>query len=171
MAAEGSKEFTSTLRNNQPKGPFIVDTGGCACALQEQLNTDAWRCLANNPDGIYQGQDGKWFYAVNQGNPASMTDAPNSDSNPPDTATAYEIQDGQWYLYPDDSDDRDTRRIRDITCTGQNQTQASTKFYDQSAALLSGENYPCWQPGTAPLSLQTASQWKATGCKLGFYCE
>lgn len=171
MAAAGSKEFTSTLQDNKPRGPFFIDTGGCACALQEQLDTEAWRCLANTPEGIYDGQDGKWFRAVDQENPASLTGPANSDSNPPDTAKAYQIKDGQWWSFPSNGEGGVPGNVQDVTCTGRNQTQASVTFYNQTAALLSGQNYPCWQPGTAPLPLQTASEWDATGCKLGFFCK
>ena len=171
MAAAGSTEFTDTLQKNSPKGPFFIDTGGCECALQEQLLTEAWRCLANTPENVYQGQDGKWFYALDQNNQASLTEPPNSDSNPPDRAKAYEIKNGQWWTFPENGDDGVTGNVPDMTCTGFNQTQASETFYNQSAALLSGQDFPCWQPGTAPLPLQTAESWNTTGCKLGFFCE
>ena len=171
MAAAGSSEFSSSLKANKPKGPVFVDDGGCLCALQNQLHTDAWRCLANTPENLYDGQDGKWFYAVDQSNPDSVTEPENSDSNPPDLSSAYEIKNGQWYMFPDDGDDGVPDNVQDITCSGNNQTQASAKFYNQTNALLSGQDYPCFQPGTAPLVIQTASEWNKTGCKLGFYCE
>lgn len=171
MAAAGSTAFSSTLEANKPRGPVFVDDGGCLCALQERLDEEAWRCLANTPDNLYDGQDGKWFYAIDQSNTASLTEPANSDSNPPDTDKAYEIKDGQWWKFPEHGEDGVPENVQDTECTGFNQTQASTKFYNQTDALLSGQDSPCWQPGTAPLVIQTASEWNTTGCKLGFFCE
>lgn len=171
MAAAGSTAFTESLQANKPKGPFFIDTGGCECALQERLSTEAWRCLADIPENVYEGQDGKWFYPVNPNDTDSLTEPANSDSNPPDVAQAYEIKDDEWWSFPDDEEDGVTGSVPDGTCTGYNQTTASAKFYNQSAAILSGEDYPCWQPATAPLVIQTPSEWNTTGCKLGFFCE
>jgi len=168
MAAAGSSAFSSTLIANQPKGPFFIDTGGCGCALQEQLDKAAWRCLANATESMYQGQDGKWFYAANQENAASLKQPENSDSNPPDTGTAYEIQNNQWSSFPHDGG---PVHAQDVSCTGHNATQASETFYKDMATLVSGQDDPCWQPGTLPLVIQNATEWNATGCNLGFFCE
>ena len=171
METAGSSAFEQKLQENKPKGPFFIDTGGCECALQEQLNKEAWRCLANTPENIYTGQDGKWFYAFSQSDPDSLTEPPNSNSNPPDIAEPYEIKNGQWWTFPSDGDDGVAGNVQDQFCTGVNQTSASETFYNQTAALLSGQDFPCWQPGSVPLVLQTASEWNTTGCKLGFFCK
>ena len=171
MAAAGSNLFSSSLQANQPRGPFIIDTGGCECALQEQLSTEAWRCLGNTPQNIYDGQDGKWFFALDQSNTNSLREPVSSDSNPPDPEQAYEIKNGHWYSFPDDGDNGVTGNVQDKSCTGRNQTRASALFYNQSASVFSGNDWPCWQPATAPLVIQTPSEWNTTGCKLGFFCE
>ncbi len=122
MAAAGSSAFSSALITNQPRGPFFIDTGACGCALQEQLDKAAWRCLANATESIYQGQEGKWFYAVNEEDRTSLNLPGNSDSNPPDTGTAYEIQNDQWSTFPADGG---LGNAQDLSCTGQNATQVS----------------------------------------------
>ena len=171
METAGSSAFEQKLQANKPRGPFFIDTGGCECALQDKDSEEAWRCLANTPENIYEGDDGKWFYAVDQANSDSLTEPENSDSNPPDTAKAYEIKNGEWWTFPSDADDGVTGNIQDQFCTGLNQTSASETFYNQSAALLSGQDFPCWQPGAVPLVLETAATWNTSGCKLGFFCE
>lgn len=168
MAAAGSDAYSSTLIANQPKGPFFIDTGACGCALQSQLDKEAWRCLANETQSIYQGQGGKWFYAVNQENTASLTQPENANDNPPDLGTAYQIQNNQWSTFPDDGG---PGNAQDVSCTGQNATMASAKFYNDMATMVSGQDDPCWQPGTLPLVIQNATEWNATGCNLGFLCE
>lgn len=165
MAAAGSNAFSSGLMANRPEGPFFIDTGSCGCALREELDKAAWRCLVSATDGMYEGQDGKWFYAVSQNNKASLKDPINSDSNPPDPSTEYEIRDDRWSRIPDDGTPEDDG------CTGQNATEASSTFYAKLSGLKSGKDNPCWQPGTLPLVIQDATQWNATGCKLGFFCE
>jgi hypothetical protein len=122
MAAAGSSAFSSTLITSQPKGPFFIDTGVCGCALQEQLGKAAWRCLANGTESIYKGQDGKWFYAVRTEDSASANQPINSDSNPPDTGTAYQINNDQWSTFPSDGG---PKNAQDVSCTGQNATQVS----------------------------------------------
>ena len=99
MAAQGPSAIAANLNASEPKGPTFLDTGGCRCALQEQLEKDAWRCVANITGDVYTGQTGQWFYAGNQTDPDSLKDPTNSDSNPPDTDTAYEIQNNQFQPY------------------------------------------------------------------------
>ena len=174
MAASGSNEFTGALKDAQPQGPFFIDTGGCGCALQEKLSRDAWRCIANLTENAYDGDSGKWYYAANQANPASIQAPENSDSNPPDTGTAYEIKDNNfWSSSEANSTDptSDTQDIQDVYCTGDNSTQASAQFYQTLADVISGKDLPCWQPGTLPLQIQSAESWNQTGCNAGFFCE
>lgn len=168
MAAAGSDAFSSGLMTNRPKGPFFIDTGSCACALQEELDKKAWRCRVSATDGMYEGQDGKWFYAVNQKSSASLEDSMNSDSNPPNQETAYEIGDDRWSRIPDEGAPENDE---DASCTGRNATEASSTFYTKLSDLESGGDNPCWQPGTLPLVIQDATSWNATGCKLGFFCK
>ena len=170
MAAAGSTEFTNALDQNKPRGPFFIDSAGCECALQEKLSIPAWRCITNVPENLYDGDDGKWFYAVDDSNNDSVTEPENSDSNPPNLSKAYEIKSNEFWTFPTDGDDGVTGNVQDVVCTGQNQTQASAAFYNQSSAILSGQDDPCWQPGTIPLPLQTAEDWNTTGCKHGFFC-
>lgn len=68
----------------EPTGPYFIDTGGCRCALQTEVNKEAWRCISNTTQDIYQGDSGKWFFAVNQSDSASLTAPANSSTNPPD---------------------------------------------------------------------------------------
>ena len=72
--------------------PTLIDDGGCRCALQEELDTEAWRCIANMTDNIYSGQMGKWFFAVNKTDRNSLKDSPNSDRNPPNLTLPYIIK-------------------------------------------------------------------------------
>lgn len=171
MAAEGSNDFFSGVTDTQPKGPLFADDGGCRCALQEALDRESWRCIANTTSNIYSGQTGKWFLAVNQANPASLQESTNSDSNPPNVSTPYVIRgEGQNPEFVDISSTTDTTALGDMTCSGKNDTEASSTLYKyiaESTELLS----QCWQPGTTPLIIQNASQWIATGCNLGFLCK
>lgn len=172
MAAEGSSAFSSILLANQPKGPFFIDTGACQCALQEILDQEAWRCISvNATENIYQGNDGKWYFAVDQNNSASITDSKDSDSNPPDTGTEYEIQDDQFQPFSDSNVTATAVGVQNLACTGQNDTTASGQYYERMDALVSGQMNPCWQPGTVPLVIQTQSSWNKNGCNLGFLCK
>ena len=146
----------------------MIDTGGCECALQEQLGSEAWRCLFDNIASIYNGQDGKWFYAINQTDNASLTEPENSDSNPPNLSKSYDIQTDRWRIF---SPLTEAGNANYALCTGINNTQASETFYKDVNALLSGRDNPCLQPGTVPLIVQSASSWNATGCSLGFFCK
>lgn len=165
--AAGSSEFTDKVEAAKPKGPFFIDDGGCGCALQDKLEKDAWRCMANATQSPYEGDTGKWFYAVNQADPESLTAPVNSNSNPPDTSLAYEIREGQFWSYPED--DLSTRQ--DVICTGENATDASAQAYKDLEKLESGEGLPCLQPGTMPLQIQSREQWDVLGCLPGFFCK
>lgn len=172
MAAEaGSHDSSSTDMQILPQGPLFIDDGGCICALQEELGKEAWRCVANSTT-IYFGQTGKWFFAVNQSNPASLRELPNSASNPPNLATSYIIQgEGQNEGFVDSSLENEDTDLEDLTCSGENDTEASTTLYRYLAASATLSLSPCWQPGTIALIIQNASEWNATGCNLGFFCE
>ena len=188
--AAGSQLFAETLNASEPTGPFFVDTGACRCALQEELSGEAWRCVGNGTEDLYSGQAGKWFWAL-KNNTASLTDPVYSDSNPPNTTTAYINLDGHFVpvsanaksngdsiIGPniDPVDDRIaasniTNFAQDQQCTGKNDTQASMQFYQGLIAVNSVEGLPCWMPGTIPVLLQNSTSWKSSGCNLGFWCE
>ena len=166
--------FSGALKDVQPKGPFFIDTVGCGCALQEKLNSEAWRCIANVTQDAYDGDNGKWYYAVNQADPGSLQAPENSNSNPPDTATVYYIQNGNFSKISDTNPvdvNSNVQDIQDFACTGVNQTVASTQFYEQLADVSSGKDLPCWQPGTLPLPIQDVQSWDSIGCLPGFYCK
>lgn len=172
MAAEGLDDsiFNVTEARSQSFGPLFADDEECMCALQFELGKEAWRCLANFTSNIYSGQTGKWFFAVNQANPASLQKPINSDSNPPDVGTAYVIQgDGHNGEFVDITHEKPSIALGDMTCSGNNDTEVSSALYKHlpAARYLSA----CWQPGTTPLIIQNASEWNATGCNLGFLCK
>lgn len=172
MTVENPGDFPSGLTNIQPKGPLFADDGGCRCALQEALDRESWRCIANTTIDIYSGQTGKWFFAVNQTNPASLHDLPNSDTNPPNVGTSYFVQgQGQSAEFVVVTLKNETTDLEDMTCSGKNDTKASSALYEYLAVSETDSLSPCWQPGTIALILQNASEWNATGCNLGFLCK
>ena len=173
MAEDGlSQNISSSTMEGQPKGPMLIDEGGCRCALQEELDTEAWRCIANTTDNIYSGQTGKWFFAVDKTNRHSLKDSPNSDTNPPNLTRSYMIKgDGQDREFAVITPSDEAADLEDATCSGRNDTKASSAFYRYMAASLVHSSSPCWQPGIIPLTIQNASEWNATGCNLGFLCK
>lgn len=167
-----SQDNPSGETEAQLTGPTLIDDGGCTCALQEQLSTEAWRCLANTTTNIYSGQTGKWFFAINQTNPASLRDSPNSDSNPPNVTTSYAIQGyGKKAEFVAITSSNEPADLGDVTCSGKNDTKASSAFYRFATTSRVESLSPCWQPGIVPLTIQNASEWNATGCNLGFFCK
>lgn len=169
MAEDGlSQNISSTI----PKGPTLIDDAGCRCALQEELDTEAWRCILYPFDNIYSGQDGKWFFAVNKTNRHSLNDSPNSDKNPPNLTRSYIIKENgrdREFAVVTPSDEYADSDV--ATCSGRNDTEASSAFYRYIAATLVHSLSPCWQPGVLPLAIQNASEWNATGCNIGFLCK
>ena len=187
QSAAGSQLFTETLQASEPTGPFFVDTGACRCALQEELSGEAWRCIGNGTEDMYSGQAGKWFWAL-ENNTSSLRDPVYSDSNPPNTTTAYINLNGQFVpLTANTASDEDSTTGSNIApvndsnntaafaknqqCTGKNDTQASVQFYQGLRAVNSEEYLPCWMPGTVPVVIQNSTSWKSSGCSLGFWCE
>lgn len=190
QSAAGSQLFAETLQASEPTGPFFVDTGACRCALQEELSGDAWRCVGNGTEDLYSGQAGKWFWA-RENNTSSLRDPLYSDSNPPNTITAYINLNGQLVPFPANTtsngdssagpnlvpvEDKTaasnvTSFAQDQRCTGNNDTQASMQFYQGLRAVNSEEYLPCWMPGTVPVLIQNSTSWKSSGCNLGFWCE
>ena len=188
--AGGSQLFAETLNASEPTGPFFVDTGACRCALQEELSGEAWRCVGNGTEDLYSGQAGKWFWAL-ENNTFSLRDPVYSDSNPPNTTTAYINLNGQFVPVPAKTtsngdpttsptilpvDDRIAASniitfAQDQQCTGKNDTQASMQFYQGLRVVMSEEDLQCWMPGTIPVLLQNSTSWKSSGCNLGFWCE
>ncbi|KAL9066079.1 MAG: hypothetical protein Q9161_007804 [Pseudevernia consocians] len=172
MAAQGSDEFASGITETQPTGPLFVDNGGCRCALQETLGKESWRCIANTTSNIYSGQTGRWFFAADQDDPASLQELPNSDSNPPNLGTSYVIEgEGQNAEFVLITSKNETTDLGDITCSAKNDSDASSYLYQFMAVSATDSLSPCWQPGTIPLIIQNARQWNAKGCNLGFLCE
>ena len=131
MAEDGlSRNKSSSIMDGQPKGPTLIDDEGCRCALQEELDTEAWRCIANTTDNIYSGQTGKWFFAVNKTDRNSLKDSPKSNINPPTLTTSYIIkgngQDAEFAVITPSDEAAD---FKDATCSGRNDTKASSAFY------------------------------------------
>ena len=190
QSAAGSQLFAETLQASEPTGPFFVDTGACRCALQEELSGEAWRCIANGTEDVYSGEAGKWFWAL-ENNTSTLRDPVYSDSNPPNTTTAYINLNGQFVpLLANITSNEDsttgsnitpvngkiaasniTTSAQDQQCTGKNDTQASKQFYQGLRAVNSEEYLPCWIPGTVPVVIQNSTSWKSSGCNLGFWCE
>ena len=190
QSAAGSQLFAETLQASEPPGPFFVDTGACRCALQEELSGEAWRCVGNGTENLYSGQAGKWFWA-RENKTSSLRDPVYSDSNPPNTTTAYINLNGQFVPFPANTTSNGdsstgtnlvpvedgtaasniTSSAQDQQCTGNNDTQASMQFYQGLRAVNSEEYLPCWMPGTVPVLIQNSTSWKSSGCNLGFWCE
>lgn len=167
-----SQNVSESVTQSPPTGPTLIDDAGCRCALQEELSTEAWRCVANITNNIYLGQTGKWFFAVNQINSASLHDPINSDSNPPNLSTSYFIEkNGQSVRFVKTASSDETTNLGDAICSGRNDTNASSAFYRYVATSVTMSSSICWQPGIIPLVLQNASEWNVTGCSLGFLCE
>ena len=127
MALQGIADVSSNLTESQTTGPIFIDDAECKCALREELGKEAWRCT-NVTSNIYLGQSGKWFFAVNQTDALSLKESSNSDSNPPNLHASYAIQsEGQNAKYVEVT-------LRDMDCSGVNDTEASTDFYTLMAA-------------------------------------
>lgn len=190
QSAAGSQLFAETLQASEPTGPFFIDTGACRCALQEELSGEAWRCIGNATGDLYAGEAGLWFWAL-ENNTSSLSEPLYSDSNPPNTTTAYfDLNDQFVPLIANTTSNEDSSTASDIIpvdnrsaasniatsaqdqqCTGINDTQASTQFYQRLRAVNSGDYLPCWMPGTIPVVIQNSTSWKSSGCNLGFLCE
>ncbi len=190
QSAAGSQLFAETLQASEPTGPFFVDTGACRCALQEELSGEAWRCVGNGTEDLYSGEAGKWFWAL-ENNTSSLRDPVYSDSNAPNTTTAYINLNGQFVPFVANTTSNDnstpgsniapvddriaasntTTFAQDQQCTGKNDTLASMQFYQGLRAINSEEYLPCWMPGTVPVVIQNSTSWKSSGCNLGFWCE
>lgn len=172
MAAGVSNEFASGVAELQLTGPLFADDKGCRCALQEELGKESWRCIANATSNIYSGQSGKWLFAVNQSNTASLHEPINSDSNPPDVGTLYVIDDAEQNAkFVLSTPQNEVSDLPDMICSGKNATEASSTLYKLIAVSMTESLSPCWQPGIIPLIMQNASQWNVTGCNLGFLCK
>lgn len=181
MAAEVlPQNFSLDTITTQPVGPIFIDDEECTCALQEALGTEAWRCVTNSTSEVYSGQTGKWFFAINQTDIASLRDSPNSDSNPPNTSMSYVIEgEGRNAKFKEMNSSSITTDSSNITtdlgyvrCSGNNNTEDSSDFYRVMAMpSVMAFSVPCWQPGVIPLVMQNQSAWNATGCNLGFFCN
>ena len=172
MAVGGSDDFASGVAENQPTGPLFADDKGCRCALQEELGKESWRCIANATSNIYSGQSGKWLFAVNQSDTASLHDPINSNSNPPDADILYVIDDTEQNAkFVLSTPQNEISDLPDMICSGKNDTDASSTLYKLMAVSMTESLSPCWQPGIMALILQNVSQWNATGCNLGFLCK
>ncbi len=167
------------LDDTETPGPVFIDKAECRCTLQETLGTVAWRCihiqeisdLFVEPTGT--DQSGKWFFATNQSDPASLQDLPNSNRNPPNITTSYAIEgdkEEDWrfveFTSPSDLTDLDG-----AICSGKNDTESSSAYYRYLATVKVSSESECWQPGTVALLIQNTTQWNATGCSLGFLCK
>ena len=172
MAPGGSDDLALVVTELQSIGPLFADDRGCRCALQEELGKESWRCIANVTSNIYSGQSGKWLFAVNQSNTASLHEPINSDSNPPDVGSQYIIDDAEKNAtFVQSKPQNEVSDLPDMICSGINDTEASSTLYKLIAVSMTESLSPCWQPGILPLIMQNASQWNATGCNLGFLCK
>ena len=164
--------FYPGAERNLPKGPTFIDDEDCTCALQEKLSTEAYRCISNLTFDIYSGPSGKWFFANDQFNPASLHDPYNSSTNPPNVTASYLIEgEGQDEKFVSTKTYNKTEYLEYFKCSGKNDTNSSSLFYDMIATSMVTSRLPCWQPGTKALVMQNASLWNATGCNLGFFCK
>ena len=171
MATESEWQEFTEFTDFQPKGPIFIDDEGCRCALQEELGTAAWRCTDSpDDDDIYSGERGKWFFATNQTDPASLQALPNSERNPPVLHPSYVLsEEGQTTTFEVIDPSYEFSSLD--SCTGRNDTDASANFYRLLVTSKMMSPSPCWQPGIIAVAVQNASAWNATGCNLGFYCK
>ena len=167
-----SQNASSVIDQNHPIGPIFIDDDRCRCALQTRLSTEAWRCLDDWSSNLYSGDTGKWFFAVNPTDVASLRDPLNSDRDPPNLTESYRIDHhGQnAHFVSMNTSDEDVGGM-DKYCTGKNDTQLSSLYYGVVVRSQVISLSPCWQPGMIALTLQNASGWNATGCNLGFLCK
>ena len=173
MAEDGlSQDPFPRLMELQPKGPTFIDDEECRCALQEKLDTEAWRCIDDWSHNIYVGQTGKWFIALNKTNRDSLKDSPSSNINPPNLTRSYIIKgNGQDAEFEATTPSDEAADLDDAICSGKNDTEASSALYRVAEILLVESSSPCWQPGVISLNIQNASEWNATGCNRGFLCK
>ena len=122
MAANGIPQNFSSEMADDPVGPVFVDDEGCVCALQEALETEAWRCTYS--EATYGGQAGKWFFAMEQNNPESLHAPMNLDSNPAIVNQSYTIVgEGQDATFRNiTSPFNETTDAIDEACSGRNDT-------------------------------------------------
>ena len=165
-----------------PTTPQFIDTASCRCALQdgEELNpidgnsTEAWRCIGNSTENIYQGSNGKWFLPINPPLSSDLDESLSWGGNPPDTESPYIDISSDGSLVPYDMTAVSQLSLVDQACTGKNDTKQSSQYYAQIESLKSGGSgasaSPCLQTDADPITIQNATSWNETGCSLGFYC-
>ena len=171
-------------KDKLPQGPFYIDTESCQCALQLYNQTavtsahsrEAWRCIGDHKENAYTGENGKWFLPTDK-NDGSLIDTNESDywaGTPPDLQKTYIINNATHELQPLDANVESQLSIVDQACSGQNDTEQSTRYYDEVKQVESG-NQPIPPPlcygGTQPVELQNASAFADKGCNLGFFCK
>ncbi len=174
MATESvSQNFSSndidSLDDPGSLGPTFIDETECRCHLQEALGKEAWRC--SHIDETDPFSVGIWFFAINQSDPVSLQDLPNSNRNPPNMSTSFIIDDKEGDLKFMKLTSLSDPPLDNSTCTGKNDTKSSSDYYRMLAPALVSSGSECWQPGTVALVIQNVTQWNATGCSLGFLCK
>lgn len=174
-----------------PKGPDYIDSGTCRCSLQatnvqqqdnnNALVSEAWRCTLNQTANPYVGASGMWFVPTNTPDSLGLDFAQNESwaGNPPSLQTPYILQgpDNRFNgsLVPYNSESPSGLDSDDQKCTGQNDTDASTLYYEgvqkqlQKNSLLLRDT--CLLKGSVAVPLGNVSYFEKNGCPLGFLCK
>lgn len=159
------------------QAPLFLDTAACVCALRESPDnstSQAWQCRGNATTDPNTSVSGKWFNAPNVGNSSTaLEDA----SSPPDTRSPLVASEDST-LTPLASVNPNPLSLFDQDCTGINQTNFTTSYYQASRESAQGQPpiaaVPCLRPGAIPITLTLASAWQNEtifiGCKEGFFC-
>ena len=136
----------------------------------------AWRCIGDAKEDIYEGTSGKWFPTDHIGRRADLNQTQNWDKNPPTLNATYIIkqEDGQSHsLVPLKDDTEPKPSLVDQLCTGKNDTEQTTMYYNATNDIAEGktpERFGCIQKGAVPIIMQNITSWQERGCNLGFQC-
>ena len=160
-----------------PHGPVFLDTGACLCALLNPPNnstSQVWQCQGNATSDPYTSNSGKWFNTPSVGSLSTVLD---DASNPPDTDNPLVVSNNST-LVDLASVHPNPLSIFDQACTGVNQTNFTSSYYQAKDAIARKQPpvaaAPCWRPGAIPIPLTSASSWQNEttfiGCKQGFFC-
>ncbi|KAF7546975.1 hypothetical protein G7Z17_g8039 [Cylindrodendrum hubeiense] len=163
-------------QEDEVKGPIFLDTQACLCAMQtlpstgSSKDTAAWQCIGNQTQSVYDVTSGKWFNTLHGGDDVDLyfTD----DSNGPDT-TEPKIWSTKSKSLKEFSNEK-SLSVYDRACTGKNNTDFSTSYYQAAIQMSNGDTpiaaTPCWRPGAYPMQLQGVDSWLSNGCSEGFLC-
>lgn len=156
--------FNSTL-----EGPQYVDNASCICRLRT-IPYQAWRCSGNATEDVLT--TGKYYPPVDGTSPLN-NDTEIWSGPKANTTVAYKVGGTNFRTLLPITDDSDSgSSVQDQVCTGQNDTEKSTVYYQQVDQIQDGIiPQLCFLKDAVPVTIQNGTSWDETGCNAGFFCK